>query len=1195
MRAKLAFLPHPLFLLLVFTLISLPLTAQSLPMIGIQPISGTPGTTVTISDLGGNRGRTCFARVGSSTAGSIGVMAGALTYVVPSNLAAGTTINFLCTAPGEAQSNSAVFTVTPPVVADIDNDGLPDTNDNCPTVAGPRENGGCPAPAPVDRDGDGLSDDVDRCPDTAGRRESGGCPVVEPPVDSDGDGLPDTADACPFQPGPAEVNGCAPSPTAPIPDIVLPRLSVDGACVVATQSTTAVNVRESDTTDSSIVNALNPTLVYPVSGRNAAGDWLRLDEPGGWVAAFVTRQGGDCSALPVIGDALPLALPSGDNTTAGDEHEIEMDIIVAQFAPSPEFDNCPELVGSLATLPNFVLLALASEAEPCAAAAGQLEDLFMNPQVQAGQWSFPDCGGMNDQIDEGKSTYVSLLNHTSGAAREYLESLRNDDSIFCLLLLDLSYGPYITPASFAEDGFVLPVALAYCKLGASQPAVEAKVLAVSVQPAHLRPLHDGCTFFGYLQLLGSIPQANVDFFNLLVDNCGIGAGDAALSAFSDAVRGALDAAAAAQQGCAGLQMLGGYPLPADLQPVLPSIVSGEGECAGNFRVLATHNASLGAEDVYRILKSVDPCTAAATYAATGSVPANVVPPPACIQGDTLTLGAAIMNQTVIGKSSQWFMKIAAIDRPQDQICEHAAQVGTGSSFAVDSTPTLGAFAANPTATLPAFVANPTATLPILSANPTPLPSVDAFLANATATLPVIVGNPTQPPTSAFIILPVLTDSPPEAVAAGGPQDGAADDGIPDVFSANPTAPSPTPTVASAQIEPVEEPVNAAIDLDPPPAPDTADGSTMPVDNWEENQAAVEPDMRAACASCLPAAPALPGGRAGAVLVGVGADGVAGLYAVPVGSETQPSGEDSTGLGQINIVPLPTDGLPPLLEDFSALLSPDGRTIVTSMRGLDSASLPETVRQSEVILPGTEQDTGMVEEKVAMAFQMIDANWSPGAGSPLDLVQVIYLPASTRSAKIGQTAISGHSLLFSVEGADGVSRVYQVESTEPDAADGGYQNTFFAIPDGVLLTAELLVENAAAPSLSPNGLLLAFERPDSNGRNLHALALNSGRETAITQSDQNADCYGPQFGPDSLSVFFTCQSGDTHQMLRYGYGGVTTIETGIPNARNPRTGPTGTIYFETDEGVFISSEDGSDPVPYLKFELRNASIVSYQLG
>lgn len=89
----------------------------------------------------------------------------------------------------------------PPAPKDTDGDGIPDDNDACPTVAGPKVLGGCP-----DKDGDGIADKDDACPEVAGPRSFNGCP------DKDGDGIQDSKDKCPEVAGVAKYEGC------PIPD-----------------------------------------------------------------------------------------------------------------------------------------------------------------------------------------------------------------------------------------------------------------------------------------------------------------------------------------------------------------------------------------------------------------------------------------------------------------------------------------------------------------------------------------------------------------------------------------------------------------------------------------------------------------------------------------------------------------------------------------------------------------------------------------------------------------------------------------------------------------------------------------------------------------------------------------------------------------------------------------------------------------
>ncbi|HJN54406.1 MAG TPA: OmpA family protein, partial [Flavobacteriaceae bacterium] len=80
---------------------------------------------------------------------------------------------------------------------DTDGDGIVDSEDDCPLVAGPAEHNGCP-----DTDGDGLTDNKDRCPKVAGEMKLGGCP------DTDGDGIVDSRDQCPKEAGPRANRGC---------------------------------------------------------------------------------------------------------------------------------------------------------------------------------------------------------------------------------------------------------------------------------------------------------------------------------------------------------------------------------------------------------------------------------------------------------------------------------------------------------------------------------------------------------------------------------------------------------------------------------------------------------------------------------------------------------------------------------------------------------------------------------------------------------------------------------------------------------------------------------------------------------------------------------------------------------------------------------------------------------------------------
>jgi hypothetical protein len=63
---------------------------------------------------------------------------------------------------------------------DADDDGVLDDEDDCPNVAGPASNHGCPDVQPGDDDGDGVVNTEDDCPSQPGPESNGGCPLPPP-------------------------------------------------------------------------------------------------------------------------------------------------------------------------------------------------------------------------------------------------------------------------------------------------------------------------------------------------------------------------------------------------------------------------------------------------------------------------------------------------------------------------------------------------------------------------------------------------------------------------------------------------------------------------------------------------------------------------------------------------------------------------------------------------------------------------------------------------------------------------------------------------------------------------------------------------------------------------------------------------------------------------------------------------------
>lgn len=194
-----------------------------------------------------------------------------------------------------------------------------------------------------DRDGDGLPNTADACPDEAGPRENGGCPlpprdpVDRPPADDPPHDAPPANDAPGVVGVPMEDDPAADEPGETIAP-ALPALPEGGRCVLATLGFEGVNVRAEPSTAAPIVEGLEYAYLYPVLGQLANDEGLWYQIAPGWVLSLVVRLGGSCDFLPVLhadgGRTLVGAavLQGGPDAAAGDEHEIEYDILAAQAA-----------------------------------------------------------------------------------------------------------------------------------------------------------------------------------------------------------------------------------------------------------------------------------------------------------------------------------------------------------------------------------------------------------------------------------------------------------------------------------------------------------------------------------------------------------------------------------------------------------------------------------------------------------------------------------------------------------------------------------------------------------------------------------------------------------------------------------------------------------------------------------------------
>jgi len=138
--------------------------------------------------------------------------------------------DFASGTPNPRNSSTAVQLCGFP--ADGDCDGVPDSSDNCPSIANPGQANsdgdsagdvcdGCPMDpnktepgicgcgvADTDTDKDGVADCADGCPNDPDKIEPGICGCGTPDTDTDKDGTPDCNDGCPMDPNKIEPGIC---------------------------------------------------------------------------------------------------------------------------------------------------------------------------------------------------------------------------------------------------------------------------------------------------------------------------------------------------------------------------------------------------------------------------------------------------------------------------------------------------------------------------------------------------------------------------------------------------------------------------------------------------------------------------------------------------------------------------------------------------------------------------------------------------------------------------------------------------------------------------------------------------------------------------------------------------------------------------------------------------------------------------
>lgn len=109
---------------------------------------------------------------------------------------------------------SAGYTITAQLNGDEDNDGVGDSQDQCPGTLAPYQvdANGCAA-YQLDADGDGVTNDIDICPNTPANETADAFGCSDSQRDTDNDGVNDATDLCPNTPPTESVDpiGCSAS------------------------------------------------------------------------------------------------------------------------------------------------------------------------------------------------------------------------------------------------------------------------------------------------------------------------------------------------------------------------------------------------------------------------------------------------------------------------------------------------------------------------------------------------------------------------------------------------------------------------------------------------------------------------------------------------------------------------------------------------------------------------------------------------------------------------------------------------------------------------------------------------------------------------------------------------------------------------------------------------------------------------
>lgn len=1218
----------------------------------INPSSGPPGTTVVVgSDVFWSA---CFAN--GASIGSMG-RGGGLSYVVPQN--ASGSIEFYCSVTdpdgGIYYSNAVFFNVTQ---TDRDQDGFPDNEDRCPDVYAPDSQDGCPA---VDSDGDTVVDSQDTCPQEFGIPEWDGCP------DTDGDGLTTQYDSCPNEFGPRENGGCpttqnitpSPTPTPQANSRPLPQLPATGACVLATQDSTRVNIRATPSTDAEIVGQLDPYLVYSVIGKTTApdGDWYQIEA--GWVAGFVVRTGGDCSTLQDTLGPTPITDSDGDtvpdNTDACPQEPGPVEnngcptgeVVLAdsELDLSEALQNCPQLLLDAQTLPIFIQLDIESgnRQNPCSYLENLLGELvFGEPDPTLSEENAQAILAECPEVMPSLTGMMDRLYNLNANAWQILNSVMNPENA-CEIAGSIATGvippefanalsatslptpvplaqPYFRPLHAPASAALIDTAISVCILTPIS-ANRAEKIRVRMQNAGVQDTDIftyGCPIVEFFNMYGDLTPDKQALLDVLQGECGLSVYESYYIVYiADGAGVDFPAVLAIDSATFCADIFGTMSLHLTDPTTDPEVAPTMHSCSDVAYLLKSYEAELTLYDLWIILSAGNSCNKAVKFIEQGffTLIDQEAALPAC-----LGIGAteiAFADGSTLKTASPWGHKITLLS--QADICAGGVVLppadtdGDGLTDDVDACP--ADFSVNPDGCPEGALVN---TPPVVDPIPNQTLLAGSFInvgvvaSDADADALTFATSSSDTGVANVIatdnLLTITGNNAGTATITVEVSDGT--DTVSTTFEVTVNAPAPNtpPTVNPISEQTIQR--GTAIDVEITASDADGDPISLSATSALTSIATVEiagttlTVRGVGVGSTSITVIANDGSTTGGTAFNVVVTAPPPAVPIPEGTEIADAGATPTrlvdpelrsqaaqaginteNLDKFGLLELPTEFTPNANAVFQASTGEGDQTSIFIVLGSEITQPFEGTTESN-FYPALDPtgkfvafltvDTAggvtvrvlSIERNVSLPV-LTDINLEEG-GKP-DFKIALFPPSWSPDGK---------RLLVTLVNQVNEPSIHAIDISDPTA-----------IP-----VPEQLVNNVTAGAYAPNGRYVAFEHIDKQGiQNIYVMVETPTeiKVHPVTQQTADAPCFAPQFGADSLTVYFVCQIQDKQILYRYGIAGLTPVELEVSTVDNPAPGPgNGFLGFDDGATIYYGYEDGSTVTPMIQLENQNVSHIRW---